>query len=257
MAAFNSLRAALVLATLTALAVAQSPSPAPVLLGTAGTFAILTKTGISTVPASVVTGDIGVSPIAAAAMTGFDLIADTLSTFSTSAQVTGKAYAASYVSPTPSKMTTAISDMETAYNDAAGRTTPDAKKVNLNAGLISGTTFTAGVYKWGTDVMFSSDIYLSGDANSIFILQTSGNVVAGSGAKVILQADSSGGSTPLASNIVWQVAGFLDAGTTSHLEGVFLVKTKAVFKTGSSLNGRVLTQTACSLDKTVITQPSD
>jgi hypothetical protein len=52
------------------------------------------------------------------------------------------------------------------------------------------------------------------------------------------------------------VAGFLDAGTTSHLEGIFLVKTKAVFKTGSSLNGRILAQTACTLDTATIVQPS-
>ena len=48
-------------------------------------------------------------------------------------------------------------------------------------------------------------------------------------------------------------AGYIDAGTTSHLEGVLLVKTKAVFKTGSSLNGRILSQTACTLDKATIT----
>jgi hypothetical protein len=51
------------------------------------------------------------------------------------------------------------------------------------------------------------------------------------------------------------VAGFVDAGTTSHLEGIFLVKTKAVFKTGSSLNGRILAQTACTLDTATIREP--
>ena len=45
----------------------------PVLLGTAGDFAILSKTGISTVPTSAITGDIGVSPIAAGAGAGFSL----------------------------------------------------------------------------------------------------------------------------------------------------------------------------------------
>jgi hypothetical protein len=47
---------------------------AAVNLSTASDFAILPKTGISTVPASSVTcGDIGVSPITSAAMTGFSL----------------------------------------------------------------------------------------------------------------------------------------------------------------------------------------
>src|SRR3989339_1670007 len=53
-----------------------SQSPAPVNLGTAGNFVILTKSGISTVPSSAITGDIGVSPIDQTAITGFSLILD-------------------------------------------------------------------------------------------------------------------------------------------------------------------------------------
>jgi hypothetical protein len=60
------------------------------------------------------------------------------------------------------------------------------------------------VYNWGSDINFASDIYLKGSMDSFFIFQTTGNVVAGAGAKVILQDDGSG-STPLAKNIVWQV----------------------------------------------------
>jgi hypothetical protein len=47
----------------------------PVLLGAAGSFAILTKAGIETVADSIITGNIGVSPIAGTAMTGFLLAA--------------------------------------------------------------------------------------------------------------------------------------------------------------------------------------
>jgi len=54
----------------------QTPSvrTTPVNLGTAGNYAILAKTGISTVPNSVITGNIGVSPIDSTAITGFSLI---------------------------------------------------------------------------------------------------------------------------------------------------------------------------------------
>jgi hypothetical protein len=48
-------------------------APDTVLLGAAGNYVILAKTGISTVHTSGITGDIAVSPIAAAAITGFDL----------------------------------------------------------------------------------------------------------------------------------------------------------------------------------------
>ena len=257
MASFKPILAHIVLTTLMALAVAPPP-PAPVRLGSASAFVILTNTGISTVSASAVTGDIGVSPVSATAMPGFNLIPDTSNTFSTSRQVTGKCYhtwpvlGSEYLAV--EFTSDAISDMEAAYTDAAGRAISDPANLDVKDGLISGQAFTPGVYKWSADVSFASDIYLKGNSSSLFIFQTTSNVVAGSGAKVILQDDGTG-SAPLASNIVWQVGGFLDARTTAHLEGVFLVKTKAVFKTGSSLNGRILAQTACTLDTATITQP--
>ncbi|OJI07863.1 hypothetical protein BK004_00250 [bacterium CG10_46_32] len=89
--------------------------PAAVNLGSAGDFVVLAKSGISTTGSTSITGDIGVSPIAATAMTGFGLTMDSSNTFSTSALVTGKAYAADYTAPTPAKMTTAVSNMEAAY----------------------------------------------------------------------------------------------------------------------------------------------
>src|SRR5450759_820843 len=93
-------------------------SPAPVNLGAAASFAILTKTGITNVPTSAITGNLGASPITAAAITGFSLIADSTNTFSISSQVTGKIYADNYADPTPSNLTTAVSNMEAAYTDA-------------------------------------------------------------------------------------------------------------------------------------------
>ena len=54
-------------------------------------------------------------------MTGFGLIMDASNTFSTSALVTGKAYAADYTAPTPAILTTAVSAMEAAYTDGATR----------------------------------------------------------------------------------------------------------------------------------------
>lgn len=50
---------------------------------------------------------------------------NTLGTASSSTQVTGELLAASYESPTPSLLTTAILDMQTAYTDASGRADPD------------------------------------------------------------------------------------------------------------------------------------
>jgi hypothetical protein len=89
-------------------------------LGTAEQFAILTKSGITTTGTTDVTGNMGASPIAAGAITGFALTMAVGNTHSTSSLVTGNVMAADYTSPTPGDMTTAISNMETAYTDAAG-----------------------------------------------------------------------------------------------------------------------------------------
>jgi hypothetical protein len=51
-------------------------------LGTAGDYVILAKSRISTVPDSSITGDIAVSPIAASAITGFELEMDSSEEFS-------------------------------------------------------------------------------------------------------------------------------------------------------------------------------
>ena len=64
-------------------------------LGDAGDYAILAKTGISTIPSYAITGHIAVSPIDITVMTGFNFAMDPSTDFSTSTQlVTGNAYAA-------------------------------------------------------------------------------------------------------------------------------------------------------------------
>jgi hypothetical protein len=223
-------------------------------LGTAGNYTILAKTAISTVPTSVITGDIAVSPISGAAMTGFSFTVDSCGQFYTSTQVTGKAYAANFIAPTPSLLTTAVSDMETAYTDAASRTNADAARINLGAGTLGGVfggashPLTPGVYTWDTDVHIAGDITFDGDENGVFIIQTTGNVVQDANVKVIL----TGGA--LAKNIFWQVAGLVEVGAGAHLEGTLLVMTGVTFFTASSLDGRVLAQTAVTLQKATITE---
>jgi hypothetical protein len=106
---------------------------------------------------------------------------------------------------------------------------------------------TSGVYTFDTDVNLNGDITFSGSATDIFVIQTTGNLVQAAGYSVIL----SGGA--LAKNIFWQVAGQVTVGAGSHMDGVLLVKTAVTFVTGSSLNGRVLAQTACNLQSTTIT----
>lgn len=216
-------------------------------LGTAGDFVILSKSGVSTTGTTSITGDIGVSPIDSTAITGFGLIMDSSNEFATSSLVTGKLYAADYTVPTPSKMTTAVSDMQTAYTDVAGRTLPDYTE--LGAGNIGGMTLTQGLYKWGTGVTIPTDVTLSGSSTDVWIFQIAQDLDISSATHVIL----SGGA--LAKNIFWQVAGQTTLGTTSVFNGNILGQTEIVFGTGATLNGRALAQTAVTLDANTVSLP--
>ena len=89
----------------------------PVSLGSAGNFVILAKTGVTNIPTSAITGNIGVSPIDRTGLVGFAFTADGTDVFATSAQVTGSLYAADMAALTPVNMTAAILDMENAYLD--------------------------------------------------------------------------------------------------------------------------------------------
>ena len=219
--------------------------PATVKLGPAGDFAILAKTGISTTGTSSIVGDVGISPAAASFMTGFGLTMDASNEFSTSSLVTGNVYAADYSSPTPSKMTTAVSDMETAYTDAAGRTNPD--HTELGAGDITSMTLAPGLYKWGTGVLISAaGVTLSGGANDVWIFQIAQDLDLADGAHITL----SGGAQ--ASNIFWQVAGQATIGTTAVMKGIVLSQTTIVLNTGATLDGRALAQSAVTMDASTV-----
>jgi len=219
----------------------------PVDLGTAGNYVLLAKTGLSTVPKSDITGDLGVSPAAATYITGFNLIADPSNEFSTSSQVSGKIYAANYKQPTPTKLTTAIGDMQLAFTDAASRP-PDV--IELGAGNIGGMVLPPGVYKWGTGLQIPSDVTLTGNATDVWIFQVAQNLVVANTAEVAL----TGGALPR--NVFWQVDGTVKLGTTSHMEGVVLSQTGVSMKTGASLNGRLLAQTAITLSSNTIAEPA-
>ena len=220
----------------------------PVDLGLAGSYVILAESGISTVPTSTITGNLGVSPAAASYITGFSLTADATKTFSTSPQVTGKVYAADYATPTPSKMTTAVADMKLAFTDAAGRT-PDVTE--LGAGNIGGMTLTPGVYKWGTGLQIPADVTLDGKATAVWIFQVAQGLTMSSATSIVL----TGGA--LAKNVFWQVSGRVDLGTTAHFEGIVLTQTSVALRTGASINGRLLAQTAVSIDGSALVEPLD
>jgi hypothetical protein len=222
--------------------VSAQNGPLPVNLGQAGNFVILTKTGITDVYASAVTGDVGTSPITGAAL------------LLTCGEVAGRVYTVDAAGPlpcaltNPSGLTGAVGDMGFAYVDAAGRKSPDFTE--LGGGEIGGLTLSPGLYKWATNVKVTTDVTLSGGPTAVWIFQVAGKLQLANAARVTLV----GGA--LAKNVFWQVAGAVTIGTTAHFEGVVLAKTMIAVNTGASVYGRLLAQTAVTLQMNAVTQPA-
>jgi hypothetical protein len=214
--------------------------PAPVDLKSASSFAVLSKSGVTDVPASVITGDVGASPISGAANN------------LTCVEVTGKSYSVDAAGPLPCRitnatlLTAAIKDMMTAYTNAAGRTLPTA--TNLGAGEIGGLTIAPGLYKWGTGVSISTDVTLSGGPNDVWIFQIAKTLDQASAKKVVL----SGGAQ--AKNVFWQAFGDVTIQANAQFNGVILAQTAINLKTGASVNGQLLAQTQVTLEQNVVTK---
>jgi hypothetical protein len=221
--------------------------PAPLALGTAAGYAVLAETGVTNVPASVITGDVGLNA-ASTNLTGFSETQDPVTgQFAKSTQVTGKIFATDYEAPTPGNLATAVSDMGLAYTDAAGRTVPPV--VDLGAGNIGGLTLIPGLYKATTGVSIASGVTLSGGASDVWIFQITGNLSVANGVAVTL----SGGA--VAKNVFWQVTGQATIGTTATFNGTILSQTSISLGTSAVLNGRALAKTTVTVNQNTVTKP--
>jgi len=229
----------------------QTTSQAMVNLNSAGNYVILAGSEISNIPTSSITGNIGISPAAAAFITGFSMVYTAGNAQSTSAQVTGNLYASDYAAPTPATLTTAQGDLTTAYNNAAGRTSTD---IALISGNIGGLTLTPGLYKSSGSLEISSgDLTFDakGNVDAVFIIQIASTLNTTSGRKVIL----AGGAK--ASNIFWQVGTSATLGTTSVFKGTIMADQSISMGTGASIDGRLLARIAAvTLEGNTLVKPA-
>jgi hypothetical protein len=236
-------------------------------LGTAANYVILAKTGVSTVPNSAVTGSVGLSPAARTFLTGWSLITEPTDTYFTSAQVAapGKLYAADNVGGTTSvDLTTAVGDMQTAYTSANGMAPaggalaggmPGADCPGLGGipGAFGGMTLTPGVYTCNVTIDIASGTNVTLSGAGVYVIRTTQGINQAAGTQVIL----AGGA--LAQNVFWVPALTVNivgtAGTATNMAGVILAQTDIVVGTNATVNGRLLAQTAVTLDQATVTAP--
>ncbi len=209
---------------------------AQVALGpTAATFGVLAGSTVTNTGATVVTGNVGVSP--GSAITGFP-----------PGTVTGGALHAA-----DATAATAQTDLTTAYNSATGVACPPAN--NLTGQNLGGLTLAPGVYCFNTSAQLTGILTLNAQnvPNAQFIFQIGSTLTTASGSSVI-PININNAQPPV---IFWQVGSSATLGTGTAFSGNILALTSITLTTGASLQGRALARNgAVTLDTNSITGTS-
>jgi len=218
--------AALVLSLTTANYAAAQAGPAAVYLGSAGTYAVLGASTVTSTGPTVVNGDLGVWP-------GTAYVAGT-----PAATVNGSVHAGDVIAQH------AQASLAVAYGDAAGRSTAPIGV----AGDLGGKTLAPGLYKSTSSLSLTGTLTLHG--NGVYIFQVASALTVGTGGTIVL----SGGAT--AANVFWQVGSSATIGTAADFKGTIMALASVTLDTGARLNGRALAlHGAVTMDSNNVTIP--
>lgn len=197
-------------------------------LGTAAAFAVLAGSTVTNTGATVVTGDLGLSP--GTAVTGFP-----------PGTVVGATHVADAVA------LQAKNDARTAYGVAAAL--PVTQSVAADLG---GRTLTPGVYA-GTTLSLTGTLSLDagGDPAAVFVLRSASTLTTASASRVLLLNGAS------ACNVTWVVGSSVTLGTSTSFVGTVLASTSITATTSATVQGRLLADTgAVTLDTNAVSRPS-
>ena len=220
--------ALLLVALLLAVAPNAGAQAAAVPLGTADPFAVLGGSTVTNTGATIVRGDLGVSP--GTAVTGFP----------PGQVIGGTIHVADAVAAQ------AQSDLTVAYNNAAGR----ASDATISADL-GGTTLSPGVYTSASSMGLTGDLTLNGQGNAdaVFIFQVGSTLTVASDSRVVLINGAQ------ACNVFWQVGSSATIGTDTSFVGSVLALDSISLLTGAQLEGRALARNAAvTLDANDVTR---
>jgi len=239
-------RIATLASALTLLGAANAAAgPSPVLLHTAGDYAVLAGSGMTNTGVSTIHGDVGSSPTHSE--TGFGLCpaADCVS-------LTGANH--NVADPNDAMTQQAKTDLTTAYVDAFGRTGGTA----VTAPLGGGQTLVSGVYTAAADIFVGGDLTLdaAGDPDAVFIFQAkTGTLTTAAGTtsgipntRVLLTNGAQ------ACNVFWQVGSSATIQTYTRFVGTILAGQSVTVNTlATIIDGRALARNgAVTLDTNTI-----
>jgi hypothetical protein len=218
--------AGLALLATTLFASSALAAPAPVGLGTAGSFSVLGGETVTNTGPTTMFGDLGLSP---------------------GSSVTGAPVVLGQTHVDDAVAIGAKNSLTTAYNDAAGRPT------NGSAGTeLAGQTFTAGVRNASTSLLLSSGSVIlnaQGDPNAVFIFQIGTTLTTLANTTVQLENGAQ------ACNVFWQVGSSATLGAGTRFVGTIMAHDTITAETAATIHGRLLAQTAAvNLDTNTITQ---
>jgi hypothetical protein len=198
-------------------------------LGTADSYAVLAGSTVTNTGASVINGNLGLSP--GTAVTGFP-----------PGLVHGTTHAADAAA------LQAQSDLTTGYNAAAAE--QPAQPVT---GDLGGQTLTRGVYNSATSLGLTGALTLDGqgDPSSVWVFQAGSTLTTATASRVKLI----NGASPC--NVYWQIGSSATLGTASTFRGSILALDDITVTTNVTVRGRVLARNgAVTLDTDTITRPN-
>jgi hypothetical protein len=213
----RTLVVALVLSPLLFASVAQAAAVNPP-LGTAANFAVLGGSAVTNTGATVVTGDLGVSP--GTSISGFP-----------PGSVTGTMHSADPAA------TAAQADIGTALGVAAG----EPCDTNLTGQNLGGLTLTPGVYCFDSSAQLTGVLKLDalGSPTAKWLFQVTSSLTTASNAAVVLV----NGASNCGNNINWQIGSSATVGSGTMFLGNILALTSITLATGANSTGSLYAHT--------------
>ena len=191
---------------------------------TVSTFGVLAGSTVTSSGATIVSGNLGVSP--GTAIIGFAGIAP-----GGPGTVTGAIHSADAVA------LAAQTDLTIAFNAGAGL--PPLLPIIAVPTDLGGTIVPAGVHGFASSVGITGTVTLDGggNPNSTFVFQIGSTLTTATGSNVLLI----NGASP--ANVFWLVGSSATLGTTSSISGNIMAEASISFGTGATIAGRALART--------------